>query len=155
MGFALGLTQQQTELTLPEMLNESETQKIMKEQNPKSHVKAVLNVSEDRMKSALNFSHESKFRSAAQEVDVFYSLIIYADAYTRRMPKDKLKDRNHNLKKIEQTIFKQTRNMDAVTREMPFELRESVMPKITEVKQIRLRAIDDMLGGGRVIHSSN
>jgi len=82
-------------------------------------------------------------------------LIIYADTYARKSLAAKNKDRNKCLKQIEQMIFKQSRSLDSVTRALPLESREAAEPRIGEVKKIRLRAINDLLGGGQVINSSN
>jgi hypothetical protein len=137
--------------SLPQELTETETQKILKENSPKPRVDVTLKISDLRLASALKFAEESQYKSAAQDVDVYAALIIYADAYTRKLPASETKDRNNCLKKIEQAIFKQTRTVDAVLRQFPIDYREEVGPKIDEVKKIRLRAVDDLLGGGKTI----
>jgi hypothetical protein len=139
---------------LPRELTETETQKILRENNPNPHVEATLKVSDMRLASALKFAEESQYKSAAQDVDVYAALIVYADAYTRKLPASKIKDRNNCLKKIEQAIFKQTRTVDAVVRQFPVDYRDGVGPKIDEVKKIRLRAVNDLLGGGNAIKTS-
>ena len=40
-------------------------------------------------------------------------------------------------------------------RQFPDDYREEMGPKIAEVKQIRLRAVNDLLGGGNVIKTSD
>ncbi len=140
---------------LPEELSESETQTILKEGKPKPHVEATLKISDARIGNALKLTHESQFKAAAQDFDIYAALIKYADDYTRKLPPSQLKDRNHCLKRIEQAIFKQSRNLDAVMREMPYNYREETERTINEVKKIRTRAINDLLGGGSVINSSN
>jgi hypothetical protein len=140
---------------LPRELSETETQKILKENNPRPRVDTTLKVSDTRLASALKFVGESQFKSAAQDVDVYATLIVYADAYTRKLPTSQTKDRNECLKKIEQAIFKQTRTVDAVLRQFPVEYREGVEPKIDQVKKIRLNAINDLLGDGRSIKTSD
>lgn len=140
--------------SLPQDLTESETQTILKERNPKSHVDATLKVSDSRLASALRFAEEDRYQSAAQDVDLYAALIIYADAYTRKLPDSQMKDRNVCLKKIEQAIFKRSRTLDATLRQLPVDYRETVEPKIDMVKKIRLRAINDLLGGGAVIDTS-
>jgi hypothetical protein len=139
---------------LPRELTETETQRILKEDNPKPRVDATLKVSDLRLASALKFAEESQYKSAAQDVDVYAALIVYADAYTRKLPASKIKDRNNCLKKIEQAIFRQTRTVDAVLNQFPVDYREAMDPKIDEVKKIRLRAVNDLLGGGSVIKTS-
>ncbi len=140
---------------LPVMLSEMEKQLILKEQNPKSHVESALKVAETRIQSAFRLAQDSQYRAAAQDLETFLALIVYADAYVRKELASKNKDRNHCLKKIEQTVFKQSRTLEAITRELPLESREAVEPRIGEVKKIRLRAINDLLGKGQVIDSSN
>src|SRR5215813_12292880 len=140
---------------LPRELTETETQKILGENSPKPRVDATLKISDLRLASALKFVEESQYKSAAQDVDVYAALIVYADAYTRKLPASQTKDRNNCLKKIEQAIFKQTRAVDAVMRQFPVDYREEIGPKIAEVKQIRLRAVNDLLGGGHVIKTSD
>jgi len=140
---------------LPRELSETETQKILRENTPKPRVDATLKVSDTRLASALKFAEESQYKSAAQDVDVYAALIVYADAYTRKLPTSQTKDRDACLKKIEQAIFKHTRTVDAVLRQFPVDYREGVEPKIDQVKKIRLRAISDLLGGGQVIKTSD
>ncbi len=140
---------------LPERLSESERQMIERERDPKPHVETVLKIAEARIKNALDFAQGNQHGAVVRELDLFSALIAYADDYTRRLPKTRGKDRNHCLKRIEQTIFKQMRNLEGMMRELPFESRETVEPKIGEVKKIRLRAINDLLGAGQVINSSN
>jgi hypothetical protein len=139
---------------LPLELTETETQKILREDSPRPRIDATLKVSDLRLASALKFAEESQYKSAAQDVDIYAALIVYADAYTRKLPSSQVKDRNNCLKKIEQTIFKQTRTVDAVLRQFPVDYREGVGPKIDQVKKIRLRAVDDLLGGGKMIKTS-
>jgi hypothetical protein len=141
--------------SLPQQLTEAETQSIKKEQNPKPHVDATLRVSDARINSALRLAQENHYKSAAEDVDLYAALIVYADAYTRKLPGSQHKDRNACLKKVEQAVFKQTRTIEAVLRELPVDYREPAEEKITQVKKIRLRAINDLLGGGQVINSSN
>jgi hypothetical protein len=139
---------------LPRDLTETETQKILREDSPRPRVDATLKVSDLRLASALKFVEESQYKSAAQDVDVYAALIVYADAYTRKLPASQIKDRNNCLKKIEQAIFKQTRAVDAMLRQFPVDYREGAGPKIDQVKQIRLRAVNDLLGGGNMIKTS-
>lgn len=140
---------------LPRELTETETQKILREDSPRPRVDATLKVSDLRLASALKFAEENQYKSAAQDVDVYAALIVYANAYTRKLPASQIKDRNNCLKKIEQSIFKQSRTVDAVLRQFPADYREGVEPKIAEVKQIRLRAVNDLLGGGKIIKTSD
>jgi hypothetical protein len=140
---------------LPRELSETETQKILKEYSPKPRVDVTLKVSDTRLASALKFVGENQYKSAAQDVDVYAALIVYADAYTRKLPPSQVKDRNDCLKKIEQAIFKQSRTVDAVVRQFPVDYREGVEPKIDQLKKIRLGAVNDLLGDGRVIKTSD
>src|SRR5215813_5821611 len=110
---------------LPRDLTETETQKILREDTPRPRVDATLKASDLRLASTLKFVEENQYKSAAQDVDVYAALIVYADAYTRKLPPSQIKDRNDCLKKIEQA------------------------------KKIRLRAVNDLLGGGRVIKTSD
>ena len=141
--------------SLPQELTETETQTILRERSAKPHVEAALKVSDARITSALRLVEEEQYKSASEDVDIYTALIVYADAYTRRLPESQHKDRNHCLKKIEQAVFKQTRAVDAIMRELPLAFREPAEEKINQVKKIRLRAINDLLGGGQVINSSN
>jgi len=140
---------------LPRELSEAETQKILRENNPKPRVDVTLKVSDTRLASALKFVEENQYKSAAQDVDVYAALIVYADAYTRKLAPSQIKDRNDCLKKIEQSIFKHSRTVDAVLREFPADYREGAEPKIDQVKKIRLRALNDLLGDGRMIKTSD
>jgi hypothetical protein len=140
---------------LPGMLNEMEKQSILRERDPKPHVESALKVAEARIKTAFQLAQENQMLAAAQDLDAFLALIVYADAYARNALASKNKDRNHCLKKIEQAVFKQSRNLESISRALPLESREAVEVQIDEVKKIRLRAINDLLGGGQVINSSN
>jgi len=140
---------------LPGMLSEMEKQAILKEQDPKPHVESALKVAEARVRNALQLTQENQMRAAAQDLDAFLALIVYADTYARKTLASKNKDRNHCLKQIEQAVFKQSRNLDSITRALPLESRETAEAQIAEVKKIRLRAINDLLGQGQVINSPN
>jgi hypothetical protein len=140
---------------LPRELTETETQKILRENSAKPRIDATLKVSDTRLASALKFVEENQYKSAAQDVDVYAALIVYADAYTRKLPASQVKDRNNCLKKIEQAIFKQTRTVDALLRQFPVDYSEGAEVSIDQVKKIRLRAINDLLGDGRAIKTSD
>jgi hypothetical protein len=85
--------------------------------------------------------------------------ILFAPRYPtdpkRTRESNYVKDRNDCLKKIEQAIFKQARVVDAVLRQFPVDYREEAQPKIDQVKKIRLRAINELLGDGQVIKTSD
>lgn len=146
--------QKSGEPRLPEQLSETETQLILKERNPKPHVEAALRISDLHLLSALKHTEASQFQTAVQEIDVYAALIIYADAYTRGLSGQQHKDRSHCLKKLEQAVFKQTRNLDLIERELPYDFRDSALLKISEVKKVRLRALNDLLGDGKFMNSS-
>jgi hypothetical protein len=143
------------ERRLPEQLSETETQLILKERNPKPHVEAALRVSDARLLSAVKNTEASQFQTAVQDIDVYAALIFYADAYTRKLSGQQHKERSNCLKKLEQAVFKQTRSLDVIERELPYEFRDSVLIKISEVKKVRLRALNDLLGDGKFMNSSN
>lgn len=140
---------------LPEDLNESEIRSITKEQNPKSHVDATLKISRQRIDLAYQMIGAENFQAAALNLDTYSALIRYADDYTRQISGNKLKDRNACLKKIEQSIFKNTRTVDAIQRGLPFDYREKTATAVEEIKKIRLRAINDLLGGGKAFDTDN
>jgi|SRR5262245_2750219 len=141
--------------SLPRELTENETQTILRERSPKPHVDATLKISDARLLSALKLAEDSQYKSAADDVDIYAALIVYADAYTRKLPASQIKDRNNCLKKIEQTVFKQSRTVDAVLREFPLMYREPAETKIDQVKKIRLRAVNDLLGDGKMIKTTD
>jgi len=141
--------------SMPQELTETETQVILKERNPKPHVEATLKVSAARIASALKLVRESQYKPATQDIHIYAKLIVYADAYTRKLPDSQIKDRDTCLKKIEQTIFKQSRAVDFTLHELPLDYRETMEKKIDEVKKIRLRAVNDLLGGGKAIKTSD
>jgi len=140
--------------SLPQDLTETETQTIRKERNPKPHVDAALKVSDARITSALKLVRESQYGTAAQDADIYAALIVYSDSYTRKLPPSQIKDRNTCLKMIEQAIFKQSHTVEAVIREFPVDYRQTAEAKLEQVKRIRLRAINDLLGDGRIIKTS-
>lgn len=140
---------------LPDELSETEAQSITSQGNPKSRVSAALKISDNRINLAYRLLSESQYKSAAQEVDVYSALVRYADNYTRKLPGSKQKDRNNCFKVIEQSIFKNTRTFEAILRDLPLNYREPAERSIEEIRNIRLRAINDLLGGGKFINSSN
>ncbi|MBL8190016.1 MAG: hypothetical protein JNK38_18525 [Acidobacteria bacterium] len=154
-SLAAGQSNKPNDRDLPRQLSETEVQSILKQTNPKSHVETTLKVSDARLANAMKNIQANEFEIAIADVDVYASLVIYANDYTRKLPDSQIKDRNHCLKKIEQAIFKQSRNLETVNRDVPFLNREPVIEKINEVKKIRLRALDDVLGGGKFMNSSN
>ena len=140
---------------LPGMLSEMEKQSILKERDPKPHVESALKIAEARVNTAFQLAQGNQSGAAAQDLGAFLALIVYADTYARKALASKNKDLNHCLKRIEQMVFKQSRNLESITRALPLESREAVESQIGEVKKIRLRAINDLLGRGQVINSSN
>jgi len=142
-------------LTLPDELSESEGQRILKEQRPKSHVEMTFNVSDARLDSALERARASEYRTAAQHLEVYADLVSYADGYTRQLAGDQVKERNACLKVIEQRIFKRTQTLDSVARELPFNYRESCERAQARAKSVRLRALNDLIGGGKVFGPSD
>ena len=150
----LKMTGERSDHSLPQALTEEETQKILKEQKAKKHVEATLKVSDERIASASRLITENQHQSAAHEVDLYAALIIYANAYTRRLPDNEIKDRSNCLKQIEQAIFKQTRTLDTLMRDFPHEYHQRAETKLSQVKQIRLQAINDLIGGGLVLKPS-
>ncbi len=152
---AIGQTKKADDRALPKQLNENEVQSILKQTEPKSHVEATLKISDGRLGNAIKNVQAGQYESAVEDVDVYASLIIYADDYTRKLPDTESKARTNCLKKIEQAIFRQSRNLDTASRGIPFDYREPLVEKINQVKKIRLRALDDVIGGGKFMHSSN
>jgi hypothetical protein len=140
--------------SLPQELTETETQTILRERSPKPHIDAALKVSDARIASALRLLRDSQYEPAARDADVYAALIVYSDAYTRKLPPSQIKDRNSCLKMIEQAIFKQSHTVEAVLREFTVDYRQAAEARIDQVKKIRLRAINDLLGDGRVIKTS-
>jgi hypothetical protein len=65
-----------------------------------------------------------------------------------------VKEQNACLKIIEQRILKRTQTLDAVARELPFNYRESCERAQERAKGVRLRALNDLLGGGKVFGPS-
>jgi hypothetical protein len=136
--------------SLPDDLSESEGQRILKEQRPKSRVEMAFNVSDARLDSALERARASEYSSAAQNLEVYADLISYADHITHQLTGDQAKERNACLKVIEQRIFKKTQTLDAVARELPFNYRESCDRVREKAKSVRLRALNDLVGGGKM-----
>jgi hypothetical protein len=140
---------------LPAGLNDQESRAILKEQGAKSHVGAAIKVAEQRLVTALKAVEAGQFEEALQSVIVYEALYAYADAYTRRLPASAQKDRNKCLKDLEQAIFKQRRPLEAVRRELPFQYREQTDPLVESLKRLRLRALNDVIGGGTIIKESS
>lgn len=146
---------QQVNVRLPDELSEDETHQIRREDKPKSHVEAAFKVSNSRLNLALQLAKDNQYRESAQSLDLYSELITYADSYARRNTSDQSKERHRCLKLIEQQIFKQYSTLDLVVRELPH-LHRDIGDRATAVaKRIRLRAVDDLLGGGAFLKSAN
>lgn len=153
-AFELAIAQQISG-RLPEELNEDETQLILKERKPKSHVEATFNVSDARLDQALKLARGSQYPESAQNFGLYAELLSYADSYTRRATADGSKERNQCLKMIEQRIFKKSQTLDAVARELPYTYRETSDRVVSTARNIRIRALDELLGGSSVLKSAN
>lgn len=145
---------QQAGVRLPAELSEEETQLILKQRKPKPHVEAAFKISDTRLNTALQQARSQQYRESAQNLDLYAELLSYADSYARRATQPMSKDRNQCLKIIEQKIFKQTMTLDSVLRELPLAFREASERSVGLVKKIRLRALDELLGGGSFLNSS-
>ncbi len=155
LAFNVTLAQQQPGVRLPLELSEEEAHQIVKEGKPKSHVEAAFKLSVVKLTRALSFAKESQYRESAQNLDLYAELVSYADTYTRRNTSERSKDRHQCLKAIEQNIFKQFMTLDSVVKELPSTYLDTSERITTTVKKIRLRAIDDLLGGGAFLKSAN
>ena len=142
---------QEAPLSWPTGLTEKEVATLQRTTAPSAHVEAVLKISALRMDGALSLARQNRSLEAKEQLSLFVSLIDYADRYTRALPSTRRKDRDRNLKRIEQAIFRQNNPLEALLAELPFELREESQPGVDAVRRIRLRAINDLLGGGRAI----
>jgi hypothetical protein len=149
------LAQQQPGVRLPLELSEEEAQQVVKEGKPKSHVEAAFKLSFVKLHKALTFAKDSDYQQSAQTLDVYAELVTYADSYTRRNTSERSKERHQCLKAIEQSIFKQFMTLDSVVKELPSTYLDTTERVTATVKRIRLRAIDDLLGGGAFLKSSN
>ncbi len=136
---------------LPEALSEAESRAILKEQGVKSHVEAALKLAEAKLTEANKIAQAGGYELAVKNLNLFAALVVYGDAYARRLPANEYKERNKCLKVLEQFIFKQQRPVEIVRRDLPFNYREETDARIETLKRIRLRALDDVLGGGKMI----
>ncbi len=136
---------------LPEGLSESETRMVLKEQGAKGHVEAALKLAELKLAEANKVVQVGNAELALKNLNLYAALVSYGDAYARRLPVTETKERSRCLKLIEQAIFKQQRPVEIVRRDLAFNLREETEPLVETLKRIRLRAIDDVLGGGKMI----
>lgn len=136
---------------LPEALTEIESRAILKERNGKPHVEAAIKVSEARLQNALKLAEAGQAEEAVQSLKLNAALLSYADAHARQLPASEQKERNKCLKEIEQAIFKQQRVLEAARRELSFDYREQTEELVETLKRIRLRALNDLLGGGTII----
>ena len=146
---------QQVGVRLPEDLSEEETQLILKERKPKSHVEATFKISDTRLSTALQQARSQQYTESAQNLDIYAALVSYADSYARRETPDQSKDRSQCLKVIEQRIFKQTALLDSIYHELPYTYRETSSRAVEVTKKMRLRALDDLLGGGAFLKSAS
>jgi hypothetical protein len=156
-AIALGAAsaQQPKGLLPPEELSESEAQLILKEQKPKGHVEAAFRVSDARLSSALQHARASRYPEASQDLDFYTGLVTYADRYTRGLPGERRKERGQCLKHIEQRLFKQSATLNAVARELPYDYRGAGERAVETAKQVRLRALDDLLGDGSMFKETD
>lgn len=138
-------------LKLPEGLSEAESRLVLKEQGAKDRVEAALKLAELKLAEANKIVQDGGYELALKNFNLYVALVSYGDAYARRLSATEAKERSKCLKVIEQAIFKQQRPVEALRRDVPYNLREATDPQVESLKRIRLRAIDDMLGGGNMI----
>ncbi len=136
---------------VPVGLTTTESETISRQKSPKGRVEAALKLAALRIGNGLMLSQQSQYQSAAQQLETFANLLSYADGIARSIPNEKRNDRETCLKKIEQTIFRQTPRFESIIRDLPLEYQESNAPFAERVKRIRLQAINDLLGGGAAI----
>ena len=136
---------------LPAGLSEPEARSIQKEQGVNGHVKAAIRVADARLLTAGKLADAGGYGDALTSLKLYGALLSYADAHARQLPPSAKKDRNKCLKELEQAIFKQQRPLEATRRELPFDYREQTDVLIETLKQLRLRALDDVLGDGKMI----
>lgn len=142
----------QTEsVKLPDGLSEAESRAIRKERGPKSHVSAVALVAGQRLVAAAKLVEAGQFDEALKSIVLYEALYAYANQFARALPAKEVKERHKCLKELEQAIFKQSRPLEAVRRELPFNYREQTDPLVESLKQLRLHAINDVLGGGTIM----
>lgn len=146
-----GLAIQVAPVPMPSELTDSETRTIENEKSPKSRIEAVLKASDNRLLTAYELSRQNQHQEVARHLKVSTSLIVYADSYSRQVLASRKKDLDNCLKRIEQTIFRQLPRLEAISRELPYELHEANVERLAAVRRIRIRAIDDLLGGGEAI----
>ena len=135
----------------PANLTEVERQALDREHSVRGQVEAALKLADGRLTEALKLAEGDQSKAAAEQLAVHAALIIYADAATRLLPDAQRKDRNHCLKRIEQTIFKQNRPLEAALRGLSAAEHDALQPSIDEIKKIRLRAVNDFLGEGKML----
>ncbi len=134
---------------LPTGLTDIESQLIRKDANPKGHVEAVVRVAEARLAQALKQATDNS-DAALKDLELHGALMTYSDDHTRQLNLP-VKERNKILKILEQSIFKQQRNLEGTRQQLPVEAREQTEALVTKLKRIRLRALDDVLGNGGII----
>jgi hypothetical protein len=142
---------QESTLSWPTGLTDKEVATLQRASAPRAHVEAVLKISALRMEAALSLARQNRYPEAQEQLSLFISLVEYADRHTRALPPTRRKDRDHNLKRLEQAIFRQNNPLDTLLAELPYQLREESQPAVNTVRRIRLQAINDLLGGGRAI----
>ena len=134
---------------LPAGLTDAETQLIRKDANPKGHVEAVVRVAEARLASAFKQATDNS-DAALKDLELYGALMTYGDGQARQLNLP-VKERNKILKVLEQSIFKQQRNLEGTRQQLPVEAREQTEKLVEAMKRIRLSAINDVLGNGNTI----
>ena len=76
--------------------------------------------------------------------------MTYGDGHARQLNLP-AKERNKILKVLEQSIFKQQRNLEGARQQLSVEGREQTEKLVEAIKRIRLSAINDVLGNGNTI----
>ena len=134
---------------LPAGLTDAETQLIRKDANPKGQVEAVVRVAEARLAQAFKQATDNS-DVALKDLELYGALMAYGDGHARQLNLP-VKERHKILKVLEQSIFKQQRNLEGTRQQLPLEAREQTEKLVATLKRIRLRAIDDVLGNGQII----
>ncbi len=134
---------------LPAGLTDAETQLIRKDANPKGQVEAVVRVAEARLAQAFKQATDNS-DAALKDLELYGALMTYGDSHARQLNLP-VKERHKILKVLEQSIFKQQRNLEGTRQQLPVEVREQTEKLVEAIKRIRLGAINDVLGNGNTI----
>jgi hypothetical protein len=132
---------------LADLLSPNDKLEANESKDPKKVVEAYLRISGTHLDLALNTIKKNDFRSSERELDIYKKALSKAGELAFN-----LRDKRRSIaKKIEQTIYKQIRTLEAVQHLFPPERLPFADAALRHAKQLRVQALNVAFAAGDVL----